>query len=96
MIEMTDSEIRALLLEIARKCIAAGEGYSQVAVVMHKAAKRLPRELTLHDEQRVLRCWHGLFTRPDGVLVPGFSVDNPNEPFFHERVAITEEETYDE
>jgi hypothetical protein len=75
------AELKQQLLDIAQECLGKGPGYAQEGVVLREAAERLGLYGDLQKEQELLRAWHDLFR--DGSLSWGYSVDNPDSPFFH-------------
>jgi hypothetical protein len=74
--------LETALLDVARRCIERGPGFSQEMVVLREAMESLglDRE-ALAEQQRLLTAWNNLFRK--GILAWGYDMDNPTQPFFH-------------
>jgi hypothetical protein len=77
---MAVADMKQTLLDVAKKAIEKGPGYSQDLVVLREAADIL-RPSSLKEQQELLTQWHELFLA--GELAWGYDIDNPNAPFFH-------------
>jgi hypothetical protein len=77
------TDLREILLKIAREFVAQGAGYSQEMVVLREAAEQLGIDgpNNLREQQRLLTAWGELFR--DGSLAWCYDIDSPGMPFFH-------------
>lgn len=81
------TELKDLVLRIAREYTEKGPGWAQDGVVLREVKDRLTsnhgQPLDLKTQQAILNAWHDLFT--DKILAWGYDLDNPSSPFFHVR-----------
>lgn len=83
---MSYTEIKSLLLQIAKECARNGSGWAQEGVVLREVTQRLAEErgeIDLKTQQVILNAWHDLFD--EKMLSWGYDLDNPGSPFFHVR-----------
>jgi hypothetical protein len=88
---MIPQELKRLVFETAVELARRGHGWSQESVVLREVADRLrQRQLAveLPLQQAVLSAWHNQFR--EGKLSWGYDLANPNWPFFHVPVEVTE------
>lgn len=77
-------ELKQLILKTARECYRAGIHLAKTDCVLGRIPAQLGTKqdlMSLEDQQCVVVAWHDLFH--EGYLVPGYTLDNPDEPFFH-------------
>lgn len=73
--------VRQVLLQVISQMSNGGGAGLQVSSALHEAARQVRADKLAFNEQEILTAWADLFR--EGLLAPGYNLDNPGLPWFH-------------